>query len=375
MLASLLWSKSTCFVPVPLKPLYWEGLDMWQELPWNVRKDIIQSSTWDAVISCHYEKLGCTLLEVSDVENELIRACSKALSDDIELEMVGSFTRGTAAGKPDFDFDVRRTPSSERFGKAWTQEEKEKVAQEIEKLDLVEGQVIIGNKAIKFNTTGDSLHGPFLSVDSSPIEVDLVLASGSQPEEWPNLRGGNNVTENFERIHGFLERTPAARYAIMVLKCADPRPKGIVLEAIAERLWKTYKGPRFGSTVVRTQLDMALEAWRFFKYMLRMLQNWDDEESPFGSDLKEDLSMLSDQKREDHFKGFEFIRQVEVDDFAYQMLWVYVEAVASESWIVRGPSRAHLKRNFWKSFRAHMESELWKFMKVPRRVRRRLQRR
>lgn len=106
---------------------------------------------------------------------------------------------------------------------------KRRFLQNLEKLEFVQGPVKIGNVAIKFFV--------------ERIPVDLVLVPNNpRVEEFPRLRGGNDSHENFERIKSFLEKTPAARYAIMGVKLClgNERPKGILLEAIAWRFSKIF---------------------------------------------------------------------------------------------------------------------------------------
>ena len=143
------------------------------------------------------------------------------------------------------------------------------------------------------------------------ISVDLVLWK-PRLEEFPNLRGGEDFYENSERINDFLEQTPAARAAIVGVKenVMLGRPKGILLEAIAWRLWATF--PDKGTC--RTDVQSFL----FFDYMLACLANW--EVSPFGNDLKQDLARLPEKKREEHLQSFANFRKGFGDPSAFYFI-------------------------------------------------------
>eukprot|EP00438_Fugacium_kawagutii_P009206 Skav234298 [mRNA] locus=scaffold2271:268089:269180:+ [translate_table: standard] len=352
-----------------------EGLAYWRKLPSRSKKDFMQRK-WDEVIRCRFCGVATLPLHffVLYTENDLLRALSHALGNDIEMKRVGSFTRGTAAGGGvDLDYQVHRSPNSKHAGEPFTQLDKQKVAQNLEKLEIVKGPVTIGNIAIKFKVGNvpakKSIQRSMASQTLCIVNVDLVLVSKPRPEEFPNLRGGKDFHENSERINRFYEQTPAARYVILeVKKHCHVRPKGILLEAVVWGLSETYEGPlttltdspQSGSTAVQTQLEMAREGWSFLKYVLRMLRNWED--SPFGSDLKKDLNMLPDRKREEHIQSFGSFPSHTVDELMFDYLWdhVLIDAKASEWKGVPSPG--------------HMRSKLWKFLEAPRRLRRRKQR-
>lgn len=146
------------------------------------------------------------------------------------VEMVGSLIRDTgSAYAPDMDLQVRRRPGSDRADALFTETDKCKVAQNLEKLRCVKLPVTIGNVAITF-----TMHG-------SP--VDLVLAN-PRSEDFPKLRGGENFYENSAQINRFLDQMPLARAVILGIKqfFSDGRPKGILLDAIVWRLSTTYRG-------------------------------------------------------------------------------------------------------------------------------------
>jgi hypothetical protein len=314
-----------------LAKIHAENFAEWSSLPEQIRREFVQVKKQEVL--CGFSAFPFGLLEPWHrkhyrMDYELIRACAHALGNDITFEKVGSFPTATAAGALDFDYHVKRRPNSKHFGEPFTQLDKEKVAQNLEKLEFVQGPVKIGNVAIKFFVEG--------------IPVDLVLVPNKpRVEEFPRLRGGNDSHENFERIKDFLEKTPAARYAIMGVKLClgNERPKGILLEAIAWRFSKIFRilfypltkltgNPEPGSMEMQHMLQ---EGYIFFAYLMIALQNW--EASPFGSDLKKDLDSLPGKKREEFIQSLDYVRKVGKLDCMHTFLYVYIFSVAQNSWI------------------------------------------
>ena len=239
--------------------------------------------------------------------DELVEACQHALGDNVLVEMVGSLTRQTASFKDcDVDFQVRRIPGSEQADELFTDTDKRKVAQNLEKLHCVTGPVTIGNVAIKF-----TMEVPVDLVLANPqLPVDLVLAN-PRLEEFPKLRGGDNFYENSARINQFLKENFAARLAIIGVKQFFYwRPKGLLLEAVVWRLSKTFPLRKITHEPAGPQEMKYLrkECFTCFGHLLAALKNW--EKSPFGRDLKEDLDMLPERKREEHIQSFKAIRFV-----------------------------------------------------------------
>ena len=159
--------------------------------------------------------------------DELVDACKHALGTDIVVELVGSLTRNTAFDEDsDLDMQVRRT--GERADEEFMEEDKLKVAQNLQTLPFV-GKVAIGNVAVKFDLG---------NLESGTLtHVDLVLFR-KRPEQFPRLRGGDDFCANSARINEFLEQTPAAAAAVIGIKnfFRGERPSGILLEAIVWRL-------------------------------------------------------------------------------------------------------------------------------------------
>ncbi|CAK9075492.1 Uncharacterized protein SCF082_LOCUS36566 [Durusdinium trenchii] len=134
----------------------------------------------------------------------------------------------SAVWDSDMDIQVRRCPGSNHADALFTETDKLKVKQNLQKCTTVTGDVKIGSIALKF-------------VMQNKVSIDLVLVN-PRPEEFPRLRGGDNFYVNSERINTFLEETHAARLAIVSVKnfFGSRRPKGLLLEAIVWRLSKTY---------------------------------------------------------------------------------------------------------------------------------------
>ena len=247
----------------------------------------------------------------SDCYKDLVRACRDALGD-VVVEPIGSLTRKTASTfDMDLDFLVRRSNCGQ-MNEPFTKIDKENVAKNLEKLNCVSGKVTVGNIAIKF----------IMESAIRPISVDLVLWK-PRLEKFPNLRGGEDFYENSKRINNFLEQTPAARAAIVGVKenVMLGRPKGILLEAIAWRLWATF--PDKGTC--RTDVQSFL----FFDYMLACLANW--EVSPFGNDLKQDLARLRAKKRKEHRQSFANFRKGYGDPSTFYFI-LLIEHLAEVAW-------------------------------------------
>ena len=243
---------------------------------------------------------------------EIEHACSHALGGDIVLELMGSTVRGTSFANlilnGDLDLQVSRRPGSGRAHEPFTENDKRRVAQNLEKLPDISG-VTIGNIAIKF-TMG------------STMPVDLVLWR-ERPEEFPALRRGSSFHDNSKRINAFLDQTPAAKYAIIAIKSyfISGRPKGLLLEAIAWRLGSMKMELK---TMLRTVPDGSIPervaaSFMFFLAMFEELRNW--KRSPhFGRELQQDLGMLSDRKRAEYTAGFEQIARITDAEFGFQLL-------------------------------------------------------
>ena len=169
--------------------------------------------------------------------------------------------------------------------------------------------------------------------------VDLVLWKGKREEEFPRLRGGHDFETDSASINAFLARTPAARCAISSVKlvCRDGRPKGILLEAIAWRVWETVDFPRPGGDE-----DWTKDCVFFFFQMVVSLRNW--ETCPaFASKLRHDLSMLSEKQRRKHVAGFEKLRNLTSDEFFFRLFshgvdWKFLNYLASGFFKQQGQS-------------------------------------
>ena len=293
-----------------VRKLVFKSKRKWHELPWSSKKKIIEIN--EERLIRRFSSLVISSLELApqglggQSYKDLVAACCQALGDDIVVEMVGSLTRRTAAIQDrDLDLQVRRSKRSGRMNEPFTKIDKERVAQNLETLDCVTGPVTIGNVAIKFTIqAGINANSPFDAENDAICSVDLVLW---QPrlEEFPNLRGGDDFYANSARINKFLEETPAARAAIIGVKSyIDGRPKGILLEAIAWRLSSSFRFPLTNEATAETLgRNQAFQSFLFFDHMMTALVNW--ETSIFGTDLKKDLNMLPDKKREKYIQSFE----------------------------------------------------------------------
>ncbi|CAJ1444285.1 unnamed protein product [Effrenium voratum] len=204
----------------------------------------------------------------------------------------------------DVDIQVSRSADSNRANVSFTDLDKQKVAQNLEKLELV-SDVKVGNVAIKF-----------LLLD---MKVDLVLQR-DRPEEFPALRGGPDFYQNSARINGFLEDVPAARAALCGLKCflAHPRPKGILLEAITWRMAQTGRVPLTKCDLTCDERPGKWEALVLFLEVLQDVATW--EEAFFGGDLKSDLSILPDRERQKYELGLSQCCEDGSDKVIFQLL-------------------------------------------------------
>ncbi|CAE7723837.1 unnamed protein product [Symbiodinium sp. CCMP2456] len=189
---------------------------------------------------------------------EIEHACSHALGGDIVLELLGSTARGTGLNFIDGDMDIQvsRRPGSGRAHEPFTDTDKRRVAQNLEKLDFI-SDVTIGNIAIKFAMTA--------------INVDLVLWK-ERSEEFPALRGGSTFYNNSKRINAFLDQSPIAKQAIIAIKTyfARGRPKGLLLEAIAWRLGSMKLELK---TILRRVKDAYPKSWGPSSFSERCLKN------------------------------------------------------------------------------------------------------
>ena len=231
---------------------------------------------------------------------ELTRACAHALGDDILVQVIGSRKRRTSTV---LDYDmVKRRPDSKRADVPFTDEDKAKVASNLEKLPFVTS-LTIGNIAIKFHVC-DTM-------------VDLVLWR-ERPEEFPRLRGSTSFEDNTACINDFLDESPVARDAIVTLKRVFPRarPKGILIEAMTWRLAVAGEIPFASSTEKKAY---AANVCQSCLKMVKELVNW--EWSPvFGRDLKQDLENLPDAKRDEYLSGLEKVRELGKDNMWYALL-------------------------------------------------------
>ncbi|CAJ1331867.1 unnamed protein product [Effrenium voratum] len=257
------------------------------------------------------------------------RACSHALGNDINVQLIGSPIKGTfSLEDSDFDIQVTRGGGSKMADNPFTEIDKRKVAQNLEKLDCVTGPVRIGNVAIKFLLR----EGP---------SVDLVLAN-PRPEEFPNLRGGKDFYENSARINRFLAETPAARAAIIDIKEYLPqkRPKGILLEAIMWRLSDIFQ--------VASQSASPGEEWYdCFLDVVDSVRNW--ETSPFfASELKQDLGMLPDRTRQKYIDGLELVSK---PNLGFLLVLTGILDEAETSWTPKdGPFFLHVDKLICEAF-------------------------
>ena len=243
---------------------------------------------------------------------EIEHACSHALGGDIVLELLGSTVHGTnyvGFSDGDLDIQVSRRPGSGRAHEPFTENDKRRIAQNLEKLRGISG-VTIGNIAIKFTI-------------QSFQSVDLVLWR-ERGEEFPALRGGSSFRDNSKRISAFLDETPAAKHAIIAIKryFSPGRPKGLLLEAIAWRLGSMKMELK---TILRRVAEGSIPqesvavSFDFFGAMFEELRNW--KRSPhFGRELQQDLSKLSDRKRAEYTAGFEEIARITDAGFEFQLL-------------------------------------------------------
>ena len=245
---------------------------------------------------------------------DIQRACSHALGGDVVVELMGSQVRGTSCFKDydgDLDMQVSRRPGSERSHEPFTETDRQRVAQNLEKLPFITN-VRIGNIAIKF-------------VIHSMKNVDLVLWR-ERPEEFPALRGGPNFHQNSKRIDAFLDQEPAAKNAIVAIKryFGRGRPKGILLEAIAWRLGTMKVDLETFSKGVPGledlyELQLMRNSFTLFTAMYEDIRNW--RRAPhFGHELQQDLDMLSEKKRDEYTAGFEEIARVNCNEFCFQLL-------------------------------------------------------
>ncbi|CAE7897558.1 unnamed protein product [Symbiodinium necroappetens] len=287
--------------------------------------------------------------------------CSDALGGDIVLELVGSQVRGTSCldGYGDLDFQVSRRPGTARAYEPFTETDKLRVAQKLEQQPFITN-LTIGSIAIKFSL--DAVVGV--------MNVDLVLWR-ERPEEFPALRGGSNFYSNSKKINACLDEFPAAKNALIAIKryCKYDRPKGLLLDAIAWRLWPNVKDRMDRDTLLRVPEDYTWQvqatddeqllhqlarfqgtdeeleeqlarfttvvSFRFFQIMLDELRNWKSSRY-FGRELQQDLSNLSDKQRDKYTSGFENIARITNTELQFRLL-----LGAAESRLATTSSQSH----------------------------------
>ena len=330
-----------------------KNLRKWRQVPAKTQQEFLQAN-FDRLIRRFTSSVVSSMEAATDQTLsresywDLVDACSHALGP-IVIEMVGSRTRRTAAIQDnDLDFQVRRGPRSEQKDEPFTDDDMQKVARNLEMLNSVIGPVIVGNVAIKFK-----MRTRIDNIDMT-IHVDLVLWRPRR-EEFPRLRGGDDFYENSARINRFLEQTPAARAAIIGVKSlqCDDRPKGLLLEAIAWRLSKTF--PFQLTRTARVYAGSEEETWKLqqecFKFFMHVMQNLNKwEASPFGGDLKADLALLPERKQEEHIQRLEEWLG-DSNDVLYLILVVDTLRTAQEKWTEQdGPWHLYLGRKLVEFF-------------------------
>eukprot|EP00435_Cladocopium_sp_Y103_P053939 s1688_g17.t1 len=300
-----------------------ESIDKWFELPLADKRrflgthqdHMIRGFMISVVLSMEFAE-GIRFTWIA--HHDLVAACKHALGQDVDVEMVGSRTRRTAAVQnQDMDIQVRRSRKSGRRDEPFTDADKQRVAQYLEKLPCVTGPVTIGRVAIKFEM-------------EHIIAVDLVL--------W------------------FLKETPAARAAIIGIKeCyQQDRPKGILLESIAWRLSKTCPFSLTRTAPVYAKSDkeawnLQVECFRFFLYMRNELRNW--EASCFGRRLTRDLASLPESKGEEHIQRFQMLGRANDRDIWYMMLLAGMMQTAREEWTQQdGPRHLYFRKRLAEFF-------------------------
>ena len=338
------WSRAELQNPQLLRESFEQVCSKWDRLPWTAKSKIytdfykmneeFSRGFSVSLLGTFFTSPTCWTWEARCDFDLLVAACRHALGNDVIVEMVGSLIRDTgSAYAPDMDLQVRRRPGSDRADALFTETDKCKVAQNLEKLRCVKLPVTIGNVAITF-----TMHG-------SP--VDLVLAN-PRSEDFPKLRGGENFYENSAQINRFLDQMPLARAVILGIKqfFSDGRPKGILLDAIVWRLSTTYRGRL--STALRDD-DFSKDFNSFFDYVVFALKDW--EESPFGSDFKKDLDKLPERKRDEYLQGFERFRTISALDIEFRHLLLGIHSKALREWTPdHGPFDSFLERMTWEFF-------------------------
>ena len=291
----------------------------WFDLPSKTRsKFILHHQDVFSQVFCHAfvndaQGLIDGLLERNLVD-EVVDACKHALGDDISVELMGSLTRGTADLACDLDLQVRRT--GDRANESFTEEDKDRVMRNLEALKSFVFDLQKGSIAIKFKM-------PAQNEGLGLVHVDLVLFR-ERPEQFPCLRGGEDFYENSARINSIIEKYPAVAAAVRGVKTffkGGGRPKGLLLEAIAWRLSKTFAlTPRAADTTGPVKFDKPLveASHKFFKHLVGGLRNW--KASSFGNCLQQDLSQLSQEKRAEYEEGFENMKKVTPAMLDFSML-------------------------------------------------------
>ena len=291
-----------------LKELYFER---WQSLPPASKEKLLRSRAKSIAYA-----LGVWVKEESEQVKltgprpwhfqELTYACEHALGQDINVQVIGSRARGTAAlNDHDMDIQVKRRLESKRANQPFTDSDMLRVASNLAKLGFVKN-LTVGNIAIKFRIF--------------EIMVDLVLWR-ERREEFPRLRGGNSFDDNTARINAFLADSAVARAAIVAFKSAFPRarPKGILIDSVAWRLAVAGEIPLTSRSEEGTSQTYLEKVFSSLLRMVEELVHW--EWSPFfGRDLEQDLNNLSEAKKEKYLPGLEKVREKGKDRMMYELL-------------------------------------------------------
>ena len=266
------------------------------------------------------------------VEAALVLECRWAFGPNVRLGVVGSRIRGTAThADSDLDLQVWCDPPA-------TKKEKERLKEGLESRPFFEN-VSVGNVAVKCISQG---------LDGIPIRIDLVPEE--RPEEFPCLRGGKNFSENSARINSVFKKHPTVAAAVIWVKTlfrGGPRPKGLLLEAIASRLASNYSlMPRAVHAQHPSLFDLSVEGekcYQFFKLFLDELRNW--EKSSYGHDLHKDISNLPVRKQSEYLEGFEHMKNVTQEEVDYRLLEGSVMQEVFWAWTPRkGPLHEYIQK-------------------------------
>ena len=306
----------------------------WVSLPWKTRRVWIEQQetifkAFFGTFTQHEHSAEKEDLLPGYVEAALVKQCRLAFGPNVRLGVVGSRTRGTAThADSDLDLQVWCDPPA-------TKKQKERLKEGLESRPFFEN-VSVGNVAVKCIAKG---------LDGIPICIDLVPEE--RPEEFPCLRGGENFSENAARINSVFENYPTVAAAVIWVKTlfrGGPRPKGLLLEAIASRLASNnslmpravHRQPRF---------DLLVEGekgYEFFKLFLDELRDW--ENSSYGDDLWKDVSKLPVPKQSEYLEGFERMKNVTQEEVDYRLFEGTVMQEVFWVWTPRkGPLHEHIQ--------------------------------